>query len=145
MPAVKLSFGEVLAESFGFFFANLRLFFHLVTIPWIISLAIRLVGSTLERDSLLPALLQKAVDTIPVVMFMGRHDYTTPSEPTAKWLQKVDAPFKKAVWFEHSAHMMPWEESGKTLVGLLQVVRPLAVDSESALLDGIQLPALRRD
>ena len=31
----KLPFGEVLSESFSFFFANLRLFFHLVTIPWI--------------------------------------------------------------------------------------------------------------
>jgi hypothetical protein len=29
---------------------------------------------------------------IPVVMFMGRHDYTTPSEPTAAWLQAVHAP-----------------------------------------------------
>ena len=39
MPVVKLLFSEVLTESFGFFFANLRLFFHIVTIPWIISLA----------------------------------------------------------------------------------------------------------
>lgn len=70
MPSVKLSFGDVLSESFGFFFANLRLFFHLVTVPWIISLAIRIVGSTLDRDSLMPALLQKGVDTIPAAMFM---------------------------------------------------------------------------
>src|SRR3546814_7510785 len=27
---------------------------------------------------------------IPVVMFMGRHDYTTPSQPTADWLARVD-------------------------------------------------------
>ncbi|WP_202801442.1 hypothetical protein [Idiomarina xiamenensis] len=57
---------------------------------------------------------------------MGRHDYTTPSEPTAAWLKAVDAPYKKGVWFEHSAHMIPWEEPGKTLVSLLQYVRPLA-------------------
>ncbi|GAB2620805.1 alpha/beta hydrolase [Novilysobacter erysipheiresistens] len=63
---------------------------------------------------------------IPVVMFMGRHDYTTPSEPTAAWLAKVDAPCKAGVWFEHSSHMMPWEEPGKTLVSLLETVRPLA-------------------
>lgn len=64
---------------------------------------------------------------IPVVMFMGRHDYTTPSSPTAAWLDAVEAPFKQAVWFEHSAHMIPWEEPGKTLVSLLQHVRPLAL------------------
>lgn len=63
---------------------------------------------------------------IPVVMFMGRHDYTTPSEPTAKWLDAVKAPSKQAVWFERSSHMIPWEEPGKMLVSLLKYVRPLA-------------------
>lgn len=63
---------------------------------------------------------------IPIVMFMGRHDYTTPSAPTAAWLEQVDAPYKQGVWFEHSAHMIPWEEPGKTLVSLLKYVRPLA-------------------
>ena len=62
---------------------------------------------------------------IPVVMFMGRHDYTTPSQLTADWLDVVEAPFKRGVWFERSAHMAPWEEPGKTLVSLLEVVRPL--------------------
>ncbi len=69
---------------------------------------------------------------IPVVMFMGRHDYTTPSAPTARWLDKVQAPSKQGVWFEHSAHMMPWEEPGKTLVSLLSHVRPLADDRTPA-------------
>ena len=39
---------------------------------------------------------------IPVVMFMGRHDYTTPSEPTAQWLAQLKAPNKRGVWFERS-------------------------------------------
>lgn len=64
---------------------------------------------------------------IPVLMFMGRHDYTTPSAPTAAWLDRVEAPYKCGVWFEHSAHMIPWEEPGKTLISLLQYARPLAV------------------
>lgn len=64
---------------------------------------------------------------IPVVMFMGRHDYTTPSAPTEEWLERVEAPYKRAVWFEHSAHMIPWEEPGKTLLNLVEQVRPLAV------------------
>lgn len=70
MAAVNLSFGGVIAQSFGFFFANIRLFFHLVTIPWIISLAIRLVGSAMTRDSFVPILIEKAADIIPTVMFM---------------------------------------------------------------------------
>lgn len=63
---------------------------------------------------------------IPVVMFMGRHDYTTPSEPTAAWLAKLKAPYSQGVWFERSSHMIPWEEPGRMLVSLLQYVRPLA-------------------
>lgn len=65
---------------------------------------------------------------IPVVMFMGRHDYTTPSAPTAEWLERVEAPYKRGVWFERSAHMIPWEEPGKLLVSLLADVRPLAAE-----------------
>jgi pimeloyl-ACP methyl ester carboxylesterase len=65
---------------------------------------------------------------IPVLMFMGRHDYTTPSEPPATWLEAVQAPYKQAVWFENSAHLAPWEEPGKTLVSLLTYVRPLVED-----------------
>lgn len=62
---------------------------------------------------------------IPVFMFMGRHDYTTPSEPTAAWLKAVSAPLKKGVWFEHSSHMIPWEEPGKVLVELRECLRPV--------------------
>jgi len=70
VPVVKLPFGDVLTESFSFFFANLRLFFHLVTIPWIISVAIRIVGATLAPESLIAMLAEKAIDVIPTVMFM---------------------------------------------------------------------------
>ena len=91
-------------------------------------------GSLFTLERLLDEFLQvdfDAVQTfpIPVVMFMGRHDYTTPSEPTAAWLAKVRAPYKQGVWFEHSAHMIPWEEPGKVLVSLLEHVRPRAVET----------------
>lgn len=69
---------------------------------------------------------------IPVLMFMGRHDYTTPSAPTEAWLRAVDAPYKRGIWFEHSAHMIPWEEPGKTVLSLVQYVLPLATDAEAA-------------
>jgi hypothetical protein len=65
-----LLFGEVLSESFGFFSNNVALFFHLVTIPWILSLVLRIVGAALTDDSALSALAMKAIDSIPTVMFM---------------------------------------------------------------------------
>jgi esterase/lipase len=57
---------------------------------------------------------------------MGRHDYTTPSEPTAAWLSKVKSSYKQGVWFEHSSHLIPWEEPGKMVLSLVQYVAPLA-------------------
>jgi pimeloyl-ACP methyl ester carboxylesterase len=88
-------------------------------------------GNVFTLGRILPEFLQvdfKGVSKfpIPLLMFMGRHDYTTPSGPTAEWLAKVEAPFKQGVWFERSSHMIPWEEPGKMLVSLLQHVRPLA-------------------
>jgi len=67
---VKLSFGDVLTESFRYFFGNLRLFFHLVTIPWILSIVLRVAGAAIDEDSLLVVLAEKALDVIPTVMFM---------------------------------------------------------------------------
>jgi pimeloyl-ACP methyl ester carboxylesterase len=88
-------------------------------------------GNLFTLDRIMPEFL--AVDfnpvrsfPIPVVMLMGRHDYTTPQQPTAEWLAKVSAPYKKGIWFENSSHMVPWEEPGKMLVTLLAEVRPLA-------------------
>ena len=70
MANVKLSFGAILSESFRFFFGNLRIFFHLVTIPWIVSLVLRILGSMIDEDSLPVILLEKAVDIVPTIMFM---------------------------------------------------------------------------
>ncbi|MGQ9426414.1 alpha/beta fold hydrolase [Gilvimarinus sp. F26214L] len=91
-------------------------------------------GNVFTLGRILPEFLEvdfSAVDEfpIPVVMLMGRHDYTTPSEPTAAWMKNLDAPYKRAVWFERSSHMVPWEEPGKLLVTLLETVHPLATQS----------------
>jgi hypothetical protein len=67
---MRLSFAAVLTESFGFFFAHLRLFFHLVTIPWILSLLLHVAMVSLADQSLPAALTEKAIDVIPTVMFV---------------------------------------------------------------------------
>jgi proline iminopeptidase len=63
---------------------------------------------------------------VPVVLFLGRHDYTTPSPIAAAWLERVEAPGKKAIWFEHSAHLPMVEEPGRVFAALLEHVRPMA-------------------
>ena len=70
MPPDRLSFSDVLTESFSFFVANIRLFFHLVTIPWIMSVVIRVVGGLAAVDSAIAVLIEKAIDVVPTVMFL---------------------------------------------------------------------------
>ena len=88
-------------------------------------------GTYYSLPKLLPQLLSVNFQSvkkfpIPVFMFMGRHDYTTPSGPTSKWISQVKAPVKEGVWFENSAHLIPLEEPGKMLITLVDKVRPLA-------------------
>ena len=62
----------------------------------------------------------------PVFMFLGRGDYTTPSPIAARWLDRLRAPRKGVVWFEHSAHLPFIEEPGRVFEALLTRVRPLS-------------------
>ena len=50
-----------------------------------------------------------------------RPDFVTAEQTPNLWRL-----IQRGVWFERSAHMIPWEEPGKTLVSLLSYVRPLA-------------------
>jgi proline iminopeptidase len=62
----------------------------------------------------------------PIIIFNGRHDETVSSKVTAEWFAHVNAPVKKLIWFENSAHMMQIEEPGHMLMRLVEDVRPLA-------------------
>ncbi|MBA3895784.1 MAG: alpha/beta hydrolase [Sphingomonadaceae bacterium] len=68
---------------------------------------------------------------VPIVLFLGRHDYTTPAPIAAAWLERLKAPDKKATWFEHSAHLPMIEEPGRVFAALLEQVRPLAGETEA--------------
>jgi proline iminopeptidase len=63
---------------------------------------------------------------VPIILFLGRHDTTTPPEIAADWLARLKAPKKEIVWFDNSSHLPMLEEPGKTLQALITQVRPLA-------------------
>jgi pimeloyl-ACP methyl ester carboxylesterase len=44
---------------------------------------------------------------VPVYFLIGRHDVNAPVHLTEDFYQKLDAPIKDLVWFEHSGHS-PW-------------------------------------
>jgi hypothetical protein len=69
---IKLSFGDIVSESFRTFFGNIGLFFHLVTVPWIISILIRFIGTlvTADADFAFAALVEKGLDVVPTTMFL---------------------------------------------------------------------------
>jgi len=88
-------------------------------------------GSAFSLPRLLPEMA--AVDFTkltrlgcPILMFAGRHDYTTPSELVQRWFDHLEAPSKHWVWFENSAHMIYAEEPGRVLVHLVQDALPFA-------------------
>lgn len=60
---------------------------------------------------------------VPVYFFLGRFDYQTPSIIAEEFLEQLDAPEKRIVWFEESAHAPFVEERDwyqRVIVDLLQ-------------------------
>lgn len=47
---------------------------------------------------------------VPVTFILGRHDRRTSSDLAARYLDALQAPFKRLVWLERSAHNAPFEE-----------------------------------
>jgi pimeloyl-ACP methyl ester carboxylesterase len=47
---------------------------------------------------------------VPVFFLLGRHDYVTPSDLAASYLDRLKAPLKGVTWFERSAHFPFFEE-----------------------------------
>jgi pimeloyl-ACP methyl ester carboxylesterase len=65
---------------------------------------------------------------VPVWFLLGREDYVTPSEIAARYLDRLDAPRKTLVWFEHSGHLPPFEEPEKFNTLLTEQVRAVAIN-----------------
>jgi len=54
-----------------------------------------------------------------IILLEGRNDYIVSATVAAEWFERVEAPSKKFVWFEHTAHAPMIEAPGRTLVALL--------------------------
>lgn len=50
---------------------------------------------------------------VPIFITMGKYDYNTVSNLAEKWLEQLDAPYKKFYLFEKSGHTPQWEENEK--------------------------------
>lgn len=88
-------------------------------------------GLDASLQALWPEITRLDLSTIqridcPVILFEGRHDLNVNAELASRWFERLQAPSKKLVWFEDSAHVVFEEEPGKTLVTLQREVLPLA-------------------
>src|SRR5215475_215362 len=88
-------------------------------------------GNKFGTPYLLPDLVSTDLSKIrklavPLILFEGRHDMNVNSDIAAAWFDKVRAPEKHLVWFEHSGHMPMTEEPGKFLVSLARYALPIA-------------------
>lgn len=74
-------------------------------------------GSILENVSALQ---------IPMYFFTGRFDYTDPTPCTVRLFDKLSAPAKKIIWFEHSAHFVFLDEPSRFATEMRRVVQETA-------------------
>ncbi|MEH6588085.1 MAG: alpha/beta hydrolase [Halioglobus sp.] len=61
---------------------------------------------------------------VPLFFIQGRHELTTPR--IKRWVEKLEAPNKTFIEFDRSAHLAFIDEPGKTLITLVNLVRPEA-------------------
>ena len=62
---------------------------------------------------------------VPVIFMLGRHDWHVPAVLAAQYFESVDAPTKRLVWFERSAHNPPFEQPSEFVAAVLHHVLPL--------------------
>lgn len=70
-------------------------------------------------------LRQQAVSLeVPVYFLEGRHDVNAPPALVEDYLEKLEAPHKELIWFEHSGHS-PWVEESDKVVDVMvnQILR----------------------
>ncbi len=66
------------------------------------------------NEELLGLDLARSVSSVdvPVFFFLGRHDRHVDAKLAAAYFEALQAPVKRLVWFEKSAHNVPFEEPG---------------------------------
>jgi pimeloyl-ACP methyl ester carboxylesterase len=67
---------------------------------------------------------------VPITLMVGRHDLTTPPEPTKIWFDSLQAKDKEWVWFERSAHSPLFEENQKFIDLVLTQTRSRLEENE---------------
>lgn len=99
--------------------------------PWELLAIHRGIHATLEAmtPELLRLDLVEAIPLVevPVAFFLGRYDRQVDSTISAHYFDTLQAPRKKLVWFDESAHNIPFEEPetfNRTIIGQVLPMTP---------------------
>ena len=63
---------------------------------------------------------------VPIFFLLGRHDQHVPAALAEQYFETVEAPYKRLIWFEESAHNPPFEEPEKFNKVLIDEVLPVS-------------------
>lgn len=59
---------------------------------------------------------------VPVYFVSGRNDALTPPELIERYVEKLQAPRKRIIWFEHAGHLPPYEEPERFVSAMVDEV-----------------------
>ncbi|KAA2236319.1 alpha/beta fold hydrolase [Salinarimonas soli] len=87
-------------------------------------------GNRFSLDHLWPALRDLRLTglttfRVPIVFLLGRHDRQVPSEVATSYFETIQAPCKRLIWFERSAHNAPFEEPDAFVAALARDIPAL--------------------
>lgn len=75
---------------------------------------IAMTGDELSLEERVPAV------PLPTFFFLGRQDANTPAPLAAAYLDQLQAPLKRVVWFDASAHFPFWEQPARFHEAMLE-------------------------
>jgi proline iminopeptidase len=105
--------------------------------PWEIPRFIH--ANDVSLDAMTPALLTldlaRTVPSlqVPVFFFLGRYDHHVGSAIAARYFDVLHAPYRRLVWFDHSAHNPPFEEPARFDATVTRTLQGIGVRLPSAM------------
>jgi proline iminopeptidase len=114
--------------------AALVAMFRGIVTPWEISRIIRANEVSLDamESELLGLDLPQSVPhvDVPIFFLLGRHDRHVDAALAARYLESLRAPSKQLIWFEGSAHNVPFEEPERFNETVLDAVQSIGLEAE---------------
>lgn len=124
-------YGGVFHKKPNYAWVTVRAIFRGLVTPWEIPSFVRANNISLEamNKELLGLDLPCSVPSIkvPVFFFLGRYDRHVDATVAASYFAALQAPVKRLIWFEDSAHNIPFEEPEMFNVNVLNALQSIGI------------------